>query len=173
MIMRLKNREIKDQETLRELIDDCVVVRIGAMDKEGMFIVPVNYGYEWEDIKDSAPSLKLYFHSASQGRKADAFSREPVVALELDREGGVIRGTYTCSYSFAYQSVMGTGKIRKLTEAVEKLHGFEKIMEHLAPEAKHTFDEGLLKAADVYCIDVLSFTGKERKPKETGQSENV
>lgn len=71
--MRLKNREIKDQETLRELIDDCVVVRIGAMDKEGMFIVPVNYGYEWEDIKDSAPSLKLYFHSASQGRKADAF----------------------------------------------------------------------------------------------------
>ena len=52
--MRLKNREIKDQETLRELIDDCVVVRIGAMDKEGMFIVPVNYGYEWEDIKDSA-----------------------------------------------------------------------------------------------------------------------
>ena len=44
--MRLKNREIKDQETLRELIDDCVVVRIGAMDKEGMFIVPVNYGYE-------------------------------------------------------------------------------------------------------------------------------
>ena len=125
------------------------------------------------DIKDSAPSLKLYFHSASQGRKADAFSREPVVALELDREGGVIRGTYTCSYSFAYQSVMGTGKIRKLTEAVEKLHGFEKIMEHLAPEAKHTFDEGLLKAADVYCIDVLSFTGKERKPKETGQSENV
>ena len=84
--MRLKNREIKDQETLRELIDDCVVVRIGAMDKEGMFIVPVNYGYEWEDIKDSAPSLKLYFHSASQGRKADAFSREPVVALELDRE---------------------------------------------------------------------------------------
>ena len=65
------------------------------------------------------------------------------------------------------------GKIRKLTEAVEKLHGFEKIMEHLAPEAKHTFDEGLLKAADVYCIDVLSFTGKERKPKETGQSENV
>ena len=92
--MRLKNREIKDQETLRELIDDCVVVRIGAMDKEGMFIVPVNYGYEWEDIKDSAPSLMLYFHSASQGRKADAFSSEPVVALELDREGGVIRGTY-------------------------------------------------------------------------------
>ena len=36
--MRLKNREIKDQETLRELIDDCVVVRIGAMDKEGMFM---------------------------------------------------------------------------------------------------------------------------------------
>ena len=117
--------------------------------------------------------LKVVFSFCVTRPESGRFSREPVVALELDREGGVIRGTYTCSYSFAYQSVMGTGKIRKLTEAVEKLHGFEKIMEHLAPEAKHTFDEGLLKAADVYCIDVLSFTGKERKPKETGQSENV
>ena len=71
--MRLKNREIKRSGDTEELIDDCVVVRIGAMDKEGMFIVPVNYGYEWEDIKDSAPSLKLYFHSASQGRKAGRF----------------------------------------------------------------------------------------------------
>ena len=66
--MRLKNREIKDQETLRELIDDCVVVRIGAMDKEGMFIVPVNYGYEWEDIKDSAPSLKFCVTGSESGR---------------------------------------------------------------------------------------------------------
>lgn len=75
----------------------------------------------------------------------------------------MIRGDYTCSYSYAYQSIMGTGKIRKLESESEKRYGFEKIMEHLAPEAELKFDENLLKAADVYCIEVLSFTGKERK----------
>ena len=161
--MRLKKREILNKEVLRDLIDGCKVVRIGAADEEGMFIVPVNYGYELQEKEDGTHDWKLYFHSAGQGRKAEAFAKEPVAALELDREGGVIRGDYTCSYSFAYQSIMGTGKIRKLESESEKRYGFEKIMEHLAPEAELQFDETLLKAADVYCMEVLSFTGKERK----------
>ena len=161
--MRLKKREIRDKEVLRDLIDGCSVVRIGAADEEGMFIVPVNYGYELLEKEDGTLDWKLYFHSAVQGRKAEAFAKEPVAALELDREGAVIRADYTCSYSYAYQSIMGTGKIRKLESESEKRYGFEKIMEHLAPEAELKFDENLLKAADVYCIEVISFTGKERK----------
>ena len=43
--MRLKKREIRDKEVLRDLIDGCSCVRIGAADQEVMFIVPVNYGY--------------------------------------------------------------------------------------------------------------------------------
>lgn len=161
--MRLKKREILDKEVLRELIDGCKVVRIGAVDEDGMFIVPVNYGSELQEREDGTLDWKLYFHSAVQGRKAEAFAKEPTVALELDREGGVIQGDYTCSYSFAYRSIMGTGKIRKLESESEKRYGFEKIMQHLAPEAEIKFDQNLLKAADVYCIEVLSFTGKERK----------
>ena len=38
--MRLKKREITDPEILREILESCEVVRIGAMDEEGMFIVP-------------------------------------------------------------------------------------------------------------------------------------
>ena len=49
--MRLKKREITDPEILREILESCEVVRIGAMDEEGMFIVPMNYGYEYVDGK--------------------------------------------------------------------------------------------------------------------------
>ena len=161
--MRLAKREVRETEELRWILEDCDVVRIGLTDEEGMFIVPVNYGYELLEKEDGTLDWKLYFHSAAQGRKAEAFAKEPVAALELDREGGVIRGDYTCSYSYAYQSIMGTGKIRKLESESEKRYGFEKIMEHLAPDAELKFDENLLKAADVYCIEVISFTGKERK----------
>ena len=105
------------------------MVRIGTMDAEGMFIVPVNFGYEF---CQKERSLKLYIHSAKEGRKAEAFAENPNVAIEMDCGHEVIRGDYTCSYSYAYQSIMGTGKIRKLESESEKRYGFEKIMEHLA-----------------------------------------
>ena len=111
--MRLKKREIRDKEVLRDLIDGCSVVRIGAADEEGMFIVPVNYGYELLEKEDGTLDWKLYFHSAAQGRKAEAFAKEPVAALELDREGGVIRGDYTCSYSLCLPEYYGDRKDQK------------------------------------------------------------
>lgn len=46
--MRLNKREIKDPEMLRSIIETCRVLRLGLTDSEGMFIVPVNYGYDLE-----------------------------------------------------------------------------------------------------------------------------
>ena len=163
--MRLQKREIRDNQKIQELIEICRVVRVGAVDQEGMFIVPVNYGYDLTEREDGTLGWKIYFHSAKEGRKAEAFANNPNVALELDREGGVIKGDYTCSYSFAYQSIMGNGRLRKLETEEEKRRGLERIMEHLAPEADIEFEEEMLKAADVYCVEDISFTAKERKAK--------
>ena len=69
--MRLEKREIKDPAELEKVLDACKVVRIGTMDAEGMFIVPVNFGYEF---CQKERSLKLYIHSAKEGRKAEAIS---------------------------------------------------------------------------------------------------
>ena len=79
--MRLEKREIKDPAELEKVLDACKVVRIGTMDAEGMFIVPVNFGYEF---CQKERSLKLYIHSAKEGRKAEAFAENPNVAIEMD-----------------------------------------------------------------------------------------
>ena len=92
--MRLEKREIKDPAELEKVLDACKVVRIGTMDAEGMFIVPVNFGYEF---CQKERSLKLYIHSAKEGRKAEAFAENPNVAIEMDCGHEVIRGDYTCS----------------------------------------------------------------------------
>ena len=96
--MRLKKREIRDKEVLRDLIDGCSVVRIGAADEEGMFIVPVNYGYEILEKEDGTLDWKMAFHSEAQGRKAEAFEKEPDTAMELDREGGEHSGEMISTY---------------------------------------------------------------------------
>ena len=46
--MRLNKREIKDPDMLRDIIESCDIVRLGLSDRDGMFIVPVNYGYDIE-----------------------------------------------------------------------------------------------------------------------------
>lgn len=164
--MRLGKREIKEPEDLQKILEACDVVRIGAVDEEGMFIVPVNFGYEFEVCEGKEPQLRLYFHGALKGRKAEAFAQKPEVAIEMDCAHQLITGDYTCSYSYAYQSIMGTGHVRLLSEKDEKIHGLSRVMEHLAPEAEIAFSEEMLARTGVFCIEVTSFTGKMREAKK-------
>lgn len=162
--MRLNKREIKDPDMLRDIIESCDIVRLGLRDRDGMFIVPVNYGY---DIETDGTGLKLtlYIHGAREGRKAEAFAADPSVALEMDCMDGIITGDYTCSYSCAYRSIMGNGTIRELTGEQEKIHALTRIMEHMAPGTRIEFRPEMLERTGVYRIDVKNFTGKERKMK--------
>ena len=67
--MRLAKREVTETEALRQILEDCDVVRLGLTDEDGMFIVPVNFGYELSE-ENGARKLRLYIHSAKEGRKA-------------------------------------------------------------------------------------------------------
>lgn len=134
--MRLEKREIKDPAELEKVLDACKVVRIGTMDAEGMFIVPVNFGYEF---CQKERGLKLYIHSAKEGRKAEAFAENPNVAIEMDCGHEVIRGDYTCSYSFAFSSIMGNGRIRMVENEEEKRHGLTLLMQHVEAGAEIEF----------------------------------
>ena len=160
--MRLEKREIRDPEVLREILEECQVVRIGLLDEEGMMIVPMNFGYEYSA---ASQELKLYLHGAGEGRKARAFAKDRRVAVEMDCRHSLITGDYTCSYSYAYRSIMGNGEIFPLKTAEEKRFGLTKILEHAAPCAKLSFRSEMLEKTSVYCVKVHTFTGKERRPK--------
>lgn len=159
--MRLSKREVKDPQALRKIVEDCDVVRIGASDEEGMFIVPVNFGYEMTD-NEGVPELKLYFHSAPQGRKADAFRNSTQVAIEMDCSHQLISGSYSCAYSYAFRSIMGNGTVRCVSHGSEKLHALKLLMEHTGAAEPIVFSEDAVKRVNVYCIEVKSFTGKMR-----------
>ena len=162
--MRLHKREMKDPAVLKEILDECEVIRIGLTDEEGMFIVPLNYGYEFQET-EQGQKLTFYFHGSAQGRKADAIRENQDTAFEMDCRHSVIKGDYTCSYSFSYRSIMGNGKISELNTEDEKRSGLEKIMKHMAPEAKIEFLPEMLARTAVWKLEAERFTGKERKQK--------
>lgn len=121
--MRLAKREITDPEVLKEIVEECDTVRLGLTDAEGMFIVPVNYGYEFTEENGKA-ELQLYFHGAAEGRKADALKSQSPVAVEMDCRHGIITGDYTCAYSYSYRSIMGNGTVTLLETFEEKRKDF-------------------------------------------------
>lgn len=164
--MRLHKRELHDPETIKEILEECDVVRIGARDAEGMFIIPVNYGYDFS-VSGEAMKLVLFIHGAGEGRKADAFAAFPDVAVEMDCRHGVITGDYTCSYSYSYRSIMGNGTVSRVDDRQEKIYGLTKIMEHMAPGAKIEFSPEMLGRTEVFRIEVEHFTAKERKQKQS------
>lgn len=163
--MRLNKREITDPAILKEILEECEVVRIGLTDAEGMFIIPLNYGYEFRET-EQGQKLIFYFHGSGEGRKADAIREHSNAAFEMDCRHSVIKGEYTCSYSFSYRSIMGNGTICELKADEEKKSGLEKIMEHMAPEAKIEFLPEMLARTAVWKLEADTFTGKERKQKQ-------
>lgn len=164
--MRLKKREVSDPIVLKQILQECRVVRLGLKDEEGMFIVPVNFGYEMAEEETENPGLRLYFHSAADGRKVDALACDPHVAVEMDCGYELITGDYSCSFSNAYKSIMGNGQARLVTDPDEKIHGLTLIMEHTAPCEKPAFREEALNCTHVYCIDLVTYTGKMRQQKQ-------
>ncbi len=162
--MRLTGREVKSPAQLREIVEACQTVRVALTDEEGPFIVPMSFGYDWADPQegDGEPRLALWVHSATAGRKSEAFALEPRVAIEMDVQNGVISGTFACAYSYAYQSIMGMGCVHRIQSPDMKRYGLSRIMEHLAPDAEPGFTDQALARCDIYCIDVESFTGKQR-----------
>lgn len=163
--MRQAGRQLRSAGQLHDVVEACQTVRIACADEEGLFIVPMSFGYDWadpEEIDADEPRLALWVHSAGAGRKADAFDREPRVAIEMDVQDGVIAGTYACAYSYAYRSIMGTGTIHRIQGTEAKRYGLTRIMQHLAPEASAGFTDQALARTNIYCIDIDHFTGKQR-----------
>ena len=103
--MRLKKREVTDPIVLKQILQECHVVRLGLKDEEGMVIVPVNFGYEMTEGEREKPRLRLYFHSATAGRKVHALAFDSHVAVEMDCGYELITGDYSCSFSKCHHSL--------------------------------------------------------------------
>ena len=160
--MRRHRRAVTDPADIHGIIERCHTVRLGLADAQGPFVVPLSFGYDWACTDGGRPQLTLWLHCAHEGRKLDAIAANPIVAFELDAELGVIGGDFACAYSLAYESVMGTGLARIATSPAEKLHGLERIMEHMAPGAPTHFSESAVAETTILAIEARELSAKRR-----------
>jgi len=157
--MRRKDKKITDINEKINVIKKCKVCRIGLSENNMPYIVPLNYGYVFEDDK-----LTLFFHGAKEGKKIDIIANNNNACFEIDCDTKLIEADKACNYGYAFKSIIGFGKIIILENTDEKINGLNKIMKHQTEkETVYTFTHDDLKNVCVYKMIVEEFTGKQKE----------
>ena len=149
--MRRKEREINDIKEIEKLIIGADVCRIGFVDGDEPYIVPVFFGYE---------SNTIYFHSAWEGRKVNLIKKNNKVCFELDTDIEIIQSDNSCDWGSKYRSVIGTGRAFFVTDNQEKIDGLNVIMKHYSSDM-FQFSQEKLNHVLIVRIDIDSIHGKK------------
>lgn len=153
--MRRKEREVTEPAEIEAIIKKCKVCRIAMNDAKGIYIVPLNFGYQLAD-----GVITLYFHGAKEGRKADLLNGENVIAgFEMDCDAQLVEGAAACSYTSKYASIIGQGKAAVISDMTEKEAGMNFIMEHQTGK-RFEFPEQMLARTMLFKITAEVFSAK-------------
>ncbi|MDR0473129.1 MAG: pyridoxamine 5'-phosphate oxidase family protein [Treponema sp.] len=102
--MHHADREIRDRKIIMAILDMCDVINIGFFDDEYPYVLPVNFGYEFED------NLVFYTHHAAEGYKNKLIKSSPKVCVVTHKFIDHIHNDYDNS-GHDYRSVMAFGEM--------------------------------------------------------------
>ena len=148
--LRRKDKEVTDSREIEEIIKKAIVCRLGLVDGDEAYIVPVNFGYEKNVI---------YFHSALEGRKIELIKRNDKVCFEIEADVRIEKNDKS-ECSTKYRSVIGMGRAHILESAEGKVRGLKAIMRQCAG-GEYSFSEEKWASVLVVEIKIESITGKQ------------
>ena len=147
--VRLKDKEITDSREIEAIIQKANVCRLGLVNEDEPYVVPVNFGYERN---------ALYFHSALEGLKVDLIRKNNKVCFEIEIDVDIEK-TERSFCSVKYKSVIGRGRAYILENTEDKIRGLKSIMRHCTG-SEYSYSEKRLDTVLVVKIDIESLTGK-------------
>ena len=155
--MRRKDREVTTKALLWEMAEQGRLLHLAMIDPEGKpYSVSVHY----------APCEEgncLYFHGAMQGRKAETLKAHPDVAFDIVAQFEMVpRPAKPHRLLGIYRSLMGSGRVRIVTDLDEKRRAIAMIQKHYGDydEAYEVSDLKLEKVVNVFALEISELTGK-------------
>lgn len=154
--MRKRELEVTEEEKIRHILDSSMVIHLGLLSEEGSYVVPMNYGYTYENGE-----LVFYIHGAREGHKYEMIEKNPKVSFALECDMVPFEGKVACQYGMAYSSILGQGVARIITEPEEKMSALTILMK-TQTKKDFVFDERLVSIVKVIEIRVTEFSAKHR-----------
>ena len=154
--MTRREQQITDINEIIDILEKSKVVHVGMIDGDEPYVVPMNYGYIFEDGK-----LTLYLHGAKRGRKIDVLMANPKVFFEMFCDVTPFEGDVACRYGTTYASIMGRGLASVIEDVEEKKEALTLLMKAQTGQ-DFTFEDKLTTVVSIIRIDTLEFTAKKR-----------
>ncbi len=154
--MTMREREVKDINEILGILDKSMYLSLGLADGDQPYVVPMNYGYVYENGK-----LTLYLHTAKRGYKLDLIKKNPKVFFEMTCDTISFEGDIACRYGMAYSSVMGKGIAQIVEDIEEKKYSLTMLMKTQTGK-DFRFEDKMAAIVTVIKINVTDFTAKKR-----------
>ncbi len=154
--MTKRERQVTDINEIKDIIDKCLYLHLGLTDGDEPYVVPMNYGYTFENDK-----LILYLHTAKRGYKLDLIKKNPKVFFEMCCNTVPFDGDIACRYGMTYSSVMGKG-IAEIVEDVEEKKQSLTLLMKAQTGKDFDFDDKMAYIVTIIKINVSEFTAKKR-----------
>ena len=143
--------KITDIDEIEGIIKKALICRLGLVDNDEPYIIPVCFGYE---------RGALYFHGSLKGRKVELIKKNNKVCFEMDIDAELEKSEDPCKWAMKGKSVVGVGRASILEDDGEKSHALRLIMEHYS-EGDFSLPKPALDSVSVVRVDISNITGKK------------
>lgn len=144
-----------DSAAIADVLNRAEYATLALMDDEGLYSVPVNFGY-----RDGV----LYLHTGKKGRKFQALRKAAeagtTVAFSAAVDLEMKTGDKACQWGYKFRSVFGSGTVSIIDEPKALLAGLGVIMEKYAGSDSFPYDEKILGITSVVAIRVETATAR-------------
>lgn len=142
-----------DQKGIESIILKAKVCRLGLVDGNRPYVVPMSFGY-----RENA----LYFHTGKKGKKMEILQKNNRVCFEMEVDLEIVPADNPCKWNMRYRSVVGFGRAVILEGPEEKRQALDVIVKHYGGSLM-AYDEKRVKGLAVIKVAIGSMTGKQSK----------
>jgi len=128
------------------------ICRLGLVENNEAYIVPVNYAYY---------NGNIYIHSAHAGRKMDVLHQNSKVSFEIELCHEIIKSDIPCRWTAKYRSVMGKGTITIDNDISSKKKGLDLILCKYGAVMELNYDESSFSHMTMLILKIESIAGKQ------------
>lgn len=151
-----REKLVTNMDEVFHILDESKVIHLGLVDGDEPYVVPMNYGYTYENEK-----LYIWLHGATTGRKLDVIRKNPKVFFEMECDLIPFDGDVACRYGISYSSLMGKGIAKIVEDSEEKQQALTYLMKTQVNK-DFEFNEKLASVVGIIKIEVSEFTAKHR-----------
>jgi nitroimidazol reductase NimA-like FMN-containing flavoprotein (pyridoxamine 5'-phosphate oxidase superfamily) len=158
MAMRREDRAVRDSTVISQILDNCLVGRLGLSDDDQPYVVPLHFAHRL----GPDGQVTVYMHGAPQGLKTDIVARNPRACFEADRHLGLVETATLCQFGAKYESVIGRGIVQIVANDDAKRAVFDLIAAKYAPSGVGSLAGQALGFVTVLALPLDQVSAKRR-----------